>query len=109
MCVNACSDCGQVCHQKCSNQTPNNCGLPAELVDFNPPKPSPSKKLRWEMDEREKKKEEGGEGEGKGEGKVKQSQSSGAVRRPEETVKMGRVYVLKYVGHHSVHLCIGDE
>ena len=100
MCVHLCADCGQVCHPKCSDQLPNNCGLPAELVDFDLSQPSSAKKLKREAD----REEEGGRGEGRGEGTsggsegvIKTPRSVSLIGRREETIKMGRVYVPKYV------------
>ena len=84
------TDCGQVCHPKCSDQLPNNCGLPAELVDFAVP--SSAKKSRQDREEEEG--EEGASEAGKGREK---SQSVSLAKRPDETTKIGKVYVPKYV------------
>ena len=86
------TDCGQACHPKCSDQLPNNCGLPAELVDFA--LPSSAKKSRQE--------EEGEEGKNVEEGErvkeeVSYKPSSSLARRKGDTTKIGKVFVPKYV------------
>ena len=78
------SDCGQACHPKCSGQLPNNCGLPAELVDFA--LPSSAKKSRQEEEEEEKVEE----------GAAEKPGSSRVTRRRDETTKIGKVFVPKY-------------
>ena len=82
------TDCGVTCHSKCSNQLPNDCGLPAELIDFE-------LSLSAKRPKREEKKDSSGAEEAKRvvEGIV----SSSIVERPEDVVKTGRVHVSKYV------------
>ena len=89
-------DCGQTCHQKCSGQLPNNCGLPAELVDFAVP--SSAKKSRQQV-EREREEEEE---EVLRERVEEKPRSVSLVRRPNETTKLGKVYVPKYVCMHAL-------
>ena len=97
MCV-CVTDCGHACHTKCSNQLPNNCGLPAELVDFDLSQPSSAKKQKTEEEEdkdkgeREEEREEPEANQGR-EDIIKTPES--VVRRLEETKKIGRVYVPK--------------
>lgn len=98
--VCVCADCGKTCHPKCSDQIPNNCGLPEELVDFDLSRPSSAKKLKWADQE-----EEGGQQEERGDKRGEQAsgrsggvvKSVSLIRRREETIKMGRVFVPKYV------------
>ena len=85
------ADCGLACHPKCSAHLPNTCGLPAELVDFDISQPSSAKRARVEV-EREEEEEEG---------EIKkefvEEGSSSIFRKPEATIKCGRVHVPKYV------------
>ena len=89
ICMLVHSDCGRVCHSKCSDQLLNNCGLPPELVDFDLSQPSSAKKPK-------RKEGEGEEGEcGGTEGVAETPRSVSLVRRPDDTIKLGRVHVPK--------------
>lgn len=105
--VCVCADCGKTCHPKCSDQIPNNCGLPAELVDFDLSRPSSAKKLKWEADKEEEGRQEergdkrGEQASGRSGGVVK---SVSLIRRRDETIKMGRVFVQKYVYIFTLHM-----
>lgn len=85
------TDCGVTCHSKCSNQLPNDCGLPAELIDFE-------LSLSAKRPKREEKKEEVDSSRAEEAKKVVEGiVSSNIVERPEDVVKTGRVHVSKYV------------
>lgn len=99
------ADCGLSCHPKCSAHLPNTCGLPAELVDFDFSQPSSAKRARIEVDREEeeveeiKKEEVMEEGGADHRGGKESPKAESSFKKPEATIKCGKVHVPKYVHH----------
>ena len=82
---------------------PNNCGLPTELVDFDLSQSSSAKKIKRETVIEEGGGEEGGRGGERvsGEEREEDVRTHRSARKSDETIKMGKVYVPKYVFMHT--------